>query len=110
VRLTFETYTQRQLELDPVLQQLNELQRSELQQPTRFNGILYDASSLLPASLCPPSPRPPLSPSPQPSRQGRTSQKLPAKSEPPPDLYAIRHLDLDTGHYEADFSPGLSLV
>ena len=105
VQLTFETDTQLQLELDPVLQQLNELQRSGLQQPTRFNGILYDAASLLPASLLPaftqaaPLPavtaaEPTGTDKPEAARQIRTSFYL----------YAIRHLDLDTGRYEADFS------
>ena len=105
MRLTVETHTQRELELDPVLQQLNELQRSELQQPARFNGILYDASSLLPAALLPaasqatPLPavtadEPTEMDKPETARQIRTSFYI----------YAIRHLEPDIGRYEVDFS------
>jgi uncharacterized protein YjbI with pentapeptide repeats len=105
VRLTVQTHTQRELELDPVLQQLNELQRSELQQPARFNGILYDASSLLPAALLPaasqatPLPavtadEPTEMDKPETARQIRTSFYI----------YAIRHLEPDIGRYEVDFS------
>lgn len=111
VRLTFETYTQRQLELDPVLQQLNELQRSELQQPTRFNGILYDASSLLPSSLL--STFPQATPLPAVTAAEPTGTDKPTETDKPEAarqirtsfyLYAIRHLDLDAGRYEVDFS------